>query len=435
MNWFDWSLERQGYPIKQATKDLEGLALLDPVAFEARQQTARDAIVAHHLAHTPYYQKLVPSGAQTPWGQLPIMTKADLQTPLKQRLAQGFTPANIHQHKTSGSSGHPFVFGKDRYCHARSWALIQKLYLQQGVRVGSDLEARFYGIPLSGWGYYKERLKDALARRYRFVIFDLSDDRLAQILETFKQRPFVFINGYTSSIVRFGQYLQDHGLVLKTICPTLTACIVTSEMLFDQDKALLTAALGVPILNEYGASELGVIAFQTKQGLFEVQNQNLYLELLDQEGQPVPTGTQGRIVVTDLYNKAHPLIRYDIGDLAIAHPDSTPTNPILSRLIGRTNDMAHLANGKIVPGLTFYYVTKKVIGPHSPVKEFIVEQNSPDQFTVVYVGARMLNSSEKNDIIQAMEQYVGGGLTVDFKHCAVLDRSRRGKLKQFISRL
>jgi hypothetical protein len=47
----------------------------------------------------------------------------------------------------------------------------------------------------------------------------------------------------------------------------------------------------------------------------------------------------------------------------------------------------------------------------------------------------MLNSSEKNDIIQAMEQYVGGGLTVDFKHCAVLDRSRRGKLKQFISRL
>ena len=140
-------------------------------------------------------------------------------------------------------------------------------------------------------------------------------------------------------------------------------------------------------------------------------------------------------MVTDLYNKAHPLIRYDIGDLAIAHPDSTPTNPILSKLIGRTNDMAHLANGKIVPGLTFYYVTKKVIGPHSPVKEFIVEQNSPDQFTVVYVGARMLNSSEKNDIIQAMEQYVGGGLTVDFKHCAVLDRSRRGKLKQFISRL
>jgi phenylacetate-CoA ligase len=110
MNWFDWSLERQGYPIKQATKDLAGLALLDPVAFEARQQTARDAIVAHHLAHTPYYQKLVPSGAQTPWSQLPIMTKADLQTPLKQRLAQGFTPANIHQHKTSGSSGHPFGF-------------------------------------------------------------------------------------------------------------------------------------------------------------------------------------------------------------------------------------------------------------------------------------------------------------------------------------
>ena len=432
MNWFNWSLERQGYPLKQAEKDLAHLSGMDAEAFVVYQRRAKQDIVAHHLQHTPYYQKIVGRNPNPAWDELPIMTKADLQAPLKDRLSQHFTPSRVHQHKTSGSSGHPFVFGKDRYCHARSWALIKRLYLDHDLRIGQDLEARFYGIPLGSIGYYKERLKDALAARYRFVIFDLSDQRLEQILHAFSKKPFVFINGYTSSIVRFAQYVHDRKLILKNVCPSLKACIVTSEMLFDQDKDLLAVAFGVPILNEYGASELGVIAFAHQQGRFEVQQHNLFLELLDDDHKPVPNGVQGRIVVTDLYNKAHPLIRYDIGDLAIAHADSTPERPVISKLVGRTNDMARLADGKVIPGLTFYYVTKAVIDQQSPVKEFVVEQNDYDRFTIVYVGERPLNHLEELTIKKAMERYAGAGLVLDFQRCNVLDRSRRGKLKQFI---
>ena len=49
---------------------------------------------------------------------------------------------------------------------------------------------------------------------------------------------------------------------MKTICPSLKACIVTSEMLFATDKTLLETQFGIPIINEYGAAELGLIAFQ-----------------------------------------------------------------------------------------------------------------------------------------------------------------------------
>ena len=70
------------------------------------------------------------------------------------------------------------------------------------------------------------------------------------------------MNGYTSPMVQFAKYLNHKNIVLKEICPTLNVCIVTSEMLFDDDKILLEKQYGVPVINEYGASELDLIAFQ-----------------------------------------------------------------------------------------------------------------------------------------------------------------------------
>ena len=145
----------------------------------------------------------------------------------------------------------------------------------------------------------------------------------------------------------------------------------------------------------------------------------------------MPNGAQGRVILTALHNKSHALIRYDIGDLAQWHEGSVPHAPKLAGLLGRTNDMAHLAAGKKVPGLTFYYVTKSVISDQSPVSEFVVEQHAIDHFVIRYVSKRALNPAETKAITKALEDYVGVGLHVSLVHEAVLDRSKRGKLRQF----
>jgi phenylacetate-CoA ligase len=52
-------------------------------------------------------------------------------------------------------------------------------------------------------------------------------------------------------------------------------------------------------------------------------------------------GQEGRIVITSLFNKAHPFIRYDIGDIGILGRKSTLQKTYLKKkLIGRTNDVA-----------------------------------------------------------------------------------------------
>ena len=136
-------------------------------------------------------------------------------------------------------------------------------------------------------GYRKERLKDFLSKRYRFPIFDLSDTVLDGVFEHFKTKKFDYINGYTSSIVLFGKYLQARNIVLTDVCPTLKVCMVTSEMLFEEDKILLEKHLGIPVVNEYGASELDLIAFQNIKDEWQVNSETLFVEILDENGDEV----------------------------------------------------------------------------------------------------------------------------------------------------
>jgi phenylacetate-CoA ligase len=294
------------------------------------------------------------------------------------------------------------------------------------------LQARFYGIPLDFIGNKKERLKDVLSHRYRFAIFDLSDIILEKILKKFQHKKFDYINGYTSSIVLFAKFLQKKNIVLKTVCPTLKCCVVTSEMLFDDDKLLLEKQFGVPVVNEYGASELDLIAFQNPNGEWQINSETLFVEILDENNIVLPNGTEGRVVITSLYNKAHPFIRYDIGDVGILDERSTIKKPLLKKLIGRTNDIAVLPSGKKSPGLTFYYVTKSIIEDDGNVKEFIIKQTKIDTFDIEYVSEMELTAMQIQNIEKAITTYLESGLTFSFSRKEKLERSKSGKLKQFV---
>lgn len=431
MKLFDWTLKIRGYDIAFAKAQLSQIQSLSAVDYEKHLAAQKEQIVQYHKEHTPFYKELL--GNASSWNDIPVLTKSHLQQPLEQRLSNAYSKSNVYVNKTSGSSGHPFVFAKDKECHALTWAIIQDRFGWFGLDFNASLQARFYGIALTGMGYYKERLKDSLSQRYRFPIFNLNDTALQEVLASFKKKGFEYINGYTSSIVLFAKYLKRQGVILKDVCPSLKACVVTSEMLFKDDRLLLETQLQVPVINEYGASELDLIAFENPKGEWQLNSESLFIEILDEQNQPVPHGTQGRIVVTSLYNKAHPFIRYNLGDLGILSENSTPQKPVLKKLIGRINDVAHLPSGKVVPGLTFYYVTKSVIQDNGDITEFVVRQTREDTFEIDYVGSVTLSRKRKEDIQKALDTYLEPGLHIIFNKFDQIKRQPSGKLKQFTS--
>jgi phenylacetate-CoA ligase len=204
-------------------------------------------------------------------------------------------------------------------------------------------------------------------------------------------------------------------------------------MLFEEDKILLEKQFGVPIVNEYGASELDLIAFENPFGEWQVNSETLFIEILDPENNVLPYGKEGRIVITSLFNKAHPFIRYDIGDIGILDTKSSPKKPILKKLVGRTNDVAVLPSGKKSPGLTFYYVTKSIIEDDGNVKEFVIKQTKIDTFDIEYVSETQLNLEQIEKVEAAIALYLEKGLVFTFIRKEKLVRSKSGKLKQFVS--
>ncbi|WP_132705112.1 phenylacetate--CoA ligase family protein [Winogradskyella wandonensis] len=433
MRLFDLTLQLKGFAIDKAKHVLSEIQDIKIAEFEAYVLNQRQSILEYHLAHNSFYKSKGKDIDLDDWYSVPIMTKKDLQQPLSNVLSDGFHKKNIYIDKTSGASGDPFYFAKDKFCHALTWAQIIDRFSWYNIDFNTSKQARFYGIPLDKKGYYKERLKDLLANRFRFSVFDLSDDAFEKCLKKFEKTSFEYINGYTSPIVQFAKFLKQKNIVLKDVCPSLNVCVVTSEMLFDSDKILMQEQFGVPIVNEYGASELDLIAFENLQGEWQVNSETLFVEVLDENNKPLPYGEEGRLVITSLYNKASPFIRYDIGDMGVLSKNSSVQKPILEKLIGRTNDIAVLPSGKKAAGLTFYYITKSIIEDGGNVKEFTIEQLKPHLFQVNYVASEALSESQKETINRAMIKYLEDGVTIIYERFEKLNRSNSGKLKQFTS--
>ncbi len=433
MNLFSFSLKFKGFPLEKAKKRLIYIQNINENDYSEYVEKQKREILSYHLKNNSFYKEFGKHIDVDDWNSVPIITKTGFQQPLKNRLSQGFTTKNIYTNKTSGSSGTPLIFAKDKFCHALTWSNFIDRYNWFDINLDSSKQARFYGIPLNKTGYYKERIKDFLGNRFRFSVFDMSDESLEIVLKKFSNTKFNYINGYTSAIVVFAKFLQKKNIILKDICPTLNACIVTAEMLFENDEKLLEKQLGIPIINEYGCAELGLIAFNNEEGEWNVNNEDLFIEILDENNQPLPLGEEGKIVVTSLYNKAHPFIRYELGDFGTLSENSSVKKPILKNLLGRTSDFAILPSGKKAAGLTFYYVTKTVIEDKGKVKEFVIEQLKLDTFKIIYTSSETLSEVKIEIIKAAIEKYLESGLNIIFERRETLERTKAGKLKQFTS--
>ena len=435
LKFFDLSLHLNNFPIKEAKLHLSEIQKMKQDMFKAHILARKQFICNFHLTHNHFYQSFAKGCNPQEWSTVPVMKKYHLQQPLEKRLSDGFYKHSVYINKTSGSSGNPFTFAKDRFCHALTWAVIMDRFSWYSIDFNSSKQARFYGIPLDKKNYYKERIKDWFGNRYRFTVFNLEDEAFEKCLVKFKNTAFQYINGYTSPITQFAKFLRRKNIILTSICPSLRICIVTSEMLFEDDRALMEQQFGVPVINEYGASELDLIAFQNNKGDLQLNTETLYVEILDEHDNILPYGKEGRIVITSLYNEAHPFIRYDIGDIGLISKDSAMTKPILKKLVGRSNDLVILPSGKKAAGLTFYYITKSIIEDDGNVKEFIIEQFKPSQFKISYTSLKDLSTKKIEIIKKEIENYLESGIDITFERLKQLERSKSGKLKQFTSYL
>lgn len=414
-----------GFPVEEAREKFSNIK--KQTEYKTGQNDRAWDIFNYHYNHNSFYRDFVKT-KPTQWPEVPVIKRADLRGNFIEKLPQGTNVKQLYLSNTSGSSGDPLFFARDRLFHTLVWHNVEYFYNKAGVSV-NDRQARMFGMSRSFIPRLKARLKDALSNRYRFNVFDLSDIALEGWIRKFKKENFKYIYGYTNSLVAFAQYLKSKNIVLASVAKKLKACIVTSEVCTDKDAAIIEEAFGIPVFNEYGSSELGIMGFK-RNGFWEASDDLIFYEVTDEDGNILPDGELGYLTCTALYNKATPFIRYRIGDLASIRRINGRTR--IENIMGSLNDMAILPSGKKVPGISFYFVAQNLIESSSVVKEFLFRQ-TPEGFEFEYVADRDLNNTEFEMIKKGFDINLEKNIPLVLKRVDALQRGANGKFKHFIS--
>lgn len=432
MSFLELSLKLKRFPLAKAENELKMIQSLSEPEFRKWHLNKRWEIAKYHFANNDFYRNKTGNKLPDKWEDLPVIVKSDYQNSDKNLISDSVPKKDLYTGYTSGSSGHPFSYAKDKFAHAMTWALIKNRYKDFGLTLNSR-QARFYGIPFERIDFMKEKFKDFLSNRLRFPVFDLSDEMLEKFLKRFESSAFDYIYGYTNSIVLFARFIIRKNIILKKVCPSLKVCICTSENCTEEDKKIITEAFGVPAVNEYGTSEVDLIAFEDFKGNWKLSEENIFIEILDDAGNRLTKGGEGRIILTALHNKAMPFIRYEIGDKAVI--EKSEDKIIIKQLLGGVNDIILLPSGKKSSGVTFYFITRDILERSGILREFIIKQVSIDRFIFEVVSDSDVTQEDKTSIQKKMDVYLEPGLSFEIKRVDKIERTKAGKMKHFHSQL
>ena len=429
-------LKSYGYDINKSLNHLRYLKALSENLFWDEQSKKRDKIIKHHISHTTWYRNFFDPDKKIDWSMIPILTKSDLQIYSSQYNHSVLHNYRYYSSNTSGSSGNPLHFIKNKYCHSLAWAKILTSYAALNIS-RYDKEARFFGhVKGERLTLLYENIKDIFLNRKRLDIFNLSDDNFQIMINHLIKNKFDYIYGYTNVIRELSKYILQNGLSpLKEYCSTLKSCIVTAEMCYDIDRDMIERALGIPVYIEYGCSETSIIAIDNRDKKLGISTDRIWVEIVDDNNKLLEYGNVGKIIITDLYNEIFPIIRYEIGDYgSIERSDKYPYL-FLKNLVGRISDMILLPSGRKAPGLTFYYISRSIIEKSDAIKEFRIIQKSLDTFVFQIVGTQNIDYSLRKQIYIETEKYLEPGLTIKFEICDSIQNKYSDKIQHFFSEI
>ncbi len=411
--------------IDDTLKDIKQVKGMSRKDFLLWQEKEKWKIVKYHYENNPFYRKLSGEPFPSNWAKLPIIQKSNLQGNLDGLISRPYRDKRVYVNKTSGSSGQPFNFVKDYYTQARVWAYKKLFFQMHGVDLGAK-EAKFYRAEKEGKKRAVEIVKDFILNRHRFSVAEMNDESFSTWLNVFRNERFEYMYGYTSAIVLFSRYVIQQNIVLKDICPTIKTVIVTSETCTKKDKEVIKKATGLDARNEYGTADVGLIGYECQEGNIHLAEENIYVELDD----------NGELIITDLFNKAFPFIRYRLGDLAVISDKKCKcgeNNKYLSEFQGRSNDMVILSDHRKVSGYAFYQELRPILEKQGTLKEFLIRQTAIGKIELDIISNEEYSQKILEEILECASIFLHESMDIKLNYMSAIDRPASGKLKHFYS--
>lgn len=303
---------------------------------------------------------------------------------------------------TGGSTGTPLKYpvwkNQDKVREGSSW------YLRDFYNI--DKSDRMYRI----WGHshtlgtglkriitkVKFMIGLPLVGYKRFSAYDLSRKRLRQAGdEIIKFKP-KYIIGYSKALTLLAKANEDkrdkfHQLNLKAIIGAAEG--------FDkeEDIDLVENIFGCPVGMEYGSMESNLIAHTHPNGGFKTIWRDYLIECVDENGNP---SESGRILLTSLYKRAFPLVRYELGDIILNTKKSDIAVYEFDKIQGRDNDFLMLDDETPIHSEGITHAIKF----SDKISAYQIRYTEDNMYTIYIRSNEKINENDINEIRKRLDQ-------------------------------
>ena len=339
--------------------------------------------------------------------KFPFLSKDDVRENLESGLISSIiSPKRMLRINTSGSTGQPFTIYADQEQLEVRFASTLRALEWTGWKFG-DRQARLghQTLGMSRSQIIREHVDAWFMKRLFIPAFEISPTNIENFVNKIRNHNPVLVDGYAESLNFLATYVQS-GLVAGF---SPTAIMSSAQALTQNTRKIIETGFDTKVFDKYGSREFSGIAYEcSAHNGHHVVDECYIVELLV-DGRTARPGEVGEIVITDLYNQATPMIRYRIGDLAVAFDETEPCPCGLSHsrigdIEGRTQAIVHCANGSWLPGTFFLHFFKD---HESTVRFFQVEQSRKGAFILNIVKNYDFQDAKMASIIKNLHHYVG----------------------------
>lgn len=377
-----------------------------------------EKLLDYAVKATPFYRNCNPKD----FNGFPVITKNDLKENWEDFHSKAYHGA-VHHMSTSGSTGMPFTMEWDM--EKRKRQLAEMIYFNEcaGQKLGQPF------IYFRVWTERNRKSKKELWMQNLtpINILHLEEETLEKIRKRLKSRPYIHAClGYASTYEHLVRYLREKG---DTPGQFHTAVMISgSEVLDRKVKQEMKNTIGCRVIDRYSNEENGFLAQTDDMSEeFKVNVGSFRIEVLKEDSdEPVKVGEIGRIVVTDLYSFAVPLIRYDTGDLAVLGAEKRGWATYLKSIQGRRVDVIYDTSGKKLTAHTWSVYMWK----YEKLKQYRFIQEGKKQYTLKLNGAKGIY--EEEEIKGYLKGILGKDAEISIVHVDGIPVLASGKFKKTV---
>ena len=405
----------------------------------ARQWQRLRGMIEHAYATVPFYRSRFDAVDLSPrdvrsfedYRRLPVLTKADIRAHGDALLSNQYERSQLHCKKTSGSTGVSLQVFVDE--ESLQWKRACTLRSDQwsGWQFGEPV-ARVWGNPeyvKRGW---RGRLRNSLLERAAYLdTLKMDEATLARFARMLRRQRPTLIFGHAHSVYLLAEYLKANGI--DGVRPR--GIITTAMVLHGWQRRAIEEVFGCRVTDRYGCEEVSLIACECErhEGL-HINADGVYVEIL-REGRPAKVGEPGSIVVTDLTNRAMPLLRYQVGDVAVLAGRQCSCGrglPLLERLEGREADYVVTPSGELISGISL----TENFALHVPgLAQLQVIQEAVDHFRFRIVRGPDFGASSVRRIACLVQERFGPSVEYECEFVDQIPQEPSGKYRFCISKV